>query len=194
MLVTDHAGYTEKSYFSSMQPGLSVAKPGVMTCCHADVECCCCFQIDCRPVLFDMSFGSHSITPSGAIAMKQLNEAEMDFIDRRRQLVRWWPLVLLFTLLLLAGTWLFLFLKHPALANASFVIDAVSADTLSADIMQLSAVFLPIVISVLFFVLAVMLLFLHQSIRNERRYQFIIRNLCQPATGAGAVDRITGKR
>ncbi|MGB5472391.1 MAG: hypothetical protein WBQ78_02805 [Gammaproteobacteria bacterium] len=126
--------------------------------------------------------------------MKQLNEAEMDFIDRRRQLVRWWPLVLLFTLLLLAGTWLFLFLKHPALANASFVIDAVSADTLSADIMQLSAVFLPIVISVLFFVLAVMLLFLHQSIRNERRYQFIIRNLCQPATGAGAVDRITGKR
>ncbi|HUT40829.1 MAG TPA: hypothetical protein VM011_05745 [Gammaproteobacteria bacterium] len=126
--------------------------------------------------------------------MKQLNEAELDFIDRRRRLIRWWPLVLLFMLLLLAGTWLFLFLKHPALANASFVIDAVSAGTLSADIMQLSAVFLPIVTSVLFFVLAVMLLFLHQSIRNERRYQFIIRNLHQPAADAGAVDRIAAKK
>ena len=112
---------------------------------------------------------------------QQLDDRERLFIDKRRRLIRWWPLALLCVLLLLAGTWLYLFMKHPALANASFVIDAVSAGALSTDIMQLSAVFLPIVISMLFFVLAVMLLLLHQTIRNERRYQSIIRKLCQPA-------------
>ena len=114
----------------------------------------------------------------------QLTDRDREFIDKRRRLIRWWPLALLCLLILLAGTWLFLFMKHPALANASFIIDAVSAGILSADIMQLSAVFLPIVVTLLFFVIAVMLLFLHLTIRNERRYQSIIRRLRQSAAGA----------
>ncbi|MEZ5541037.1 MAG: hypothetical protein R3F42_03240 [Pseudomonadota bacterium] len=116
--------------------------------------------------------------------MQQLSSNERIFIDRRRRLIRWWPPVLLLLLLLLAGTWLFLYLKHPPLANTSYVIAAVADGTLSSDVMQLSALFLPLVTTVLFFVLIVMLLFLHLTIRNERRYQAIIRRLQPPAPGA----------
>lgn len=115
--------------------------------------------------------------------MQAVTDTERAFLQRRRRLIRWWPLALLCMLLLLAGTGLFLYLKHPALANASYVIASVADGTLSADIMQLSALFLPVVITMLFFVLAVMLLFLHLTIRNERRYQSIIRRLRQQVSG-----------
>lgn len=111
----------------------------------------------------------------------QLTGKDQVFIDKRRRLIHWWPLALLFKLLLLAGTWLYLFMRYPALANASFVIDAVAGGTLSADVLHLSALLLPIVVSMLFFVIAVMLLFLHQTVRNERHYQAIIRKLRQGA-------------
>jgi hypothetical protein len=116
--------------------------------------------------------------------MQALSDSERTFLERRRRLVRRWPAALLGILLLLAGTWLFLFFRHPALANSSWVIDAISAGTLSSDVMQLSAAFLPLVTAVLFFVLVVMLLFLHLTVRNERRYQAIIRRLRQADAGA----------
>ncbi|MGD2112796.1 MAG: hypothetical protein PVI50_05370 [Gammaproteobacteria bacterium] len=107
--------------------------------------------------------------------MQQLSDRERDFIATRQRLIRCCPPAATGLLPLLTGTGLILFLKHPALANACYVIDAVGAGTLPAEIMQVPAVFLPIVIT---------LLFLHQTIRNERRYQAIIRRLREPASGA----------
>jgi len=107
--------------------------------------------------------------------MKQLYDIEQDFIDRRRRLIRWWPPALLLLVVMLAGTYLFLFIRHPGLANPSFITGAVQAGTLSAEDMLLAAVMLPVVVCLLFLVVAVMLLFLHMTVRNERRYQAIIR-------------------
>lgn len=116
--------------------------------------------------------------------MNRLDVNEQAFIDRRRALIRRWPLVLLVLLLLLAGTWLYLYLQHPVMANAAFVVEAVAAGTLSDEVMQLSTLYLPLVVTVLFFVVAVLLLFLHLAVRNERRYLGIIRRLRQ-STDAG---------
>jgi len=100
--------------------------------------------------------------------------SDREFIDKRRRLIRWWPPALLLMVVMLAGTWIFLYIKHPVLASPSFVIDALDAGTLSAAIMQLSAVLLPLMVCFLFLALAIMLLYLHLAIRNERRYQAII--------------------
>jgi hypothetical protein len=111
--------------------------------------------------------------------MKRLGSDEQAFLDRRRRLILRWPIVLLVLLLLLAGTWLYLYLRYPVLANAAFVVKAVAAGTLSAETLQLSTLYLPLVVTVLFFVVAVLLLFLHLTVRNERRYLAIIRRLRQ---------------
>ncbi len=107
----------------------------------------------------------------------KLNDSEQAFIHRRRRLIRWWPPALLLLVVLLAGTYGFLFIQHPGLANPSFAIDAVHAGTLSADVMLLSAMILPVVVSCLFFVLVVMLIYLHAALNNERKYQAIIGRL-----------------
>ena len=104
----------------------------------------------------------------------QLTDNDREFIDRRRRLIRWWPLALLLMVVLLAGTCLFLFIRHPLLANPYFVFDAVQAGTLPLATLQLAAVFLPVVFCLLYSVIAVMLLLLHVTIRNERHYQAII--------------------
>lgn len=111
--------------------------------------------------------------------MQQLSVAEQNFIDRRRRLMLRWPPVLLVMLVALGAGWLYLYFRHPALANTAYVIEAVRAGTLTNDVMQMSALFLPLVITVLFFVMVALLLFLHLTIRNERRYQAIIRSLRQ---------------
>jgi CHASE2 domain-containing sensor protein len=109
--------------------------------------------------------------------MKQLNDIEQAFIDRRRRLIRWWPPALLLLVIMLAGTYLFLFFAHPGLANPSFITAAVQAGTLSAEVMLVAAVLLPVVVCLLFLVVAVMLLLLHVTVMNERRYQAIIGKL-----------------
>ena len=109
--------------------------------------------------------------------MQQLNDTELAFLDRRRRLVRWWTPALLSMLVMLAGTWLLLYARHPALADPFFVADAVDAGTLSAASMRLSAVLLPVVVGFLFLVVAVMLCYLHLAIRNERRYHALIGKL-----------------
>lgn len=111
--------------------------------------------------------------------MNRLDIIDQAFIDRRRRLLLRWPVVLLVLLLLLAGTWLYLYLRHPHIANAAYVVEAVAAGTLSTEAMQLAALYLPLVVTVLFFVVAVLLLFLHLTVRNERRYMTIIRRLQQ---------------
>jgi len=109
--------------------------------------------------------------------MKQLDVADQAFIDRRRHLLRWWSPALLSMLALLAGTWCYLYVRHPLMANPSYVVDAVNNGTLSAESLRLSAVMLPVVVGFLFVVTAAMLCYLHLAIRHERRYHALLGRL-----------------
>lgn len=107
----------------------------------------------------------------------ELSEQERAFLGKRQRLLRYWPAV---TVVLALG-WLalvgWLWLAHPLLANPTLVQKRLQADQLTDGTMQLLAVMLPVVIDLCLLLLLVVIVFVAVALRNEHRYQEIVRKL-----------------
>ncbi len=82
--------------------------------------------------------------------------------------------------LLCLGAYLWLLLRTPLLANPFYTFGSLREDTIPYGMLYLSQSILPIVTTLVFLLLLVLILFTYLSIRNESRYiEFIEDNLSE---------------
>lgn len=106
-----------------------------------------------------------------------LSENDVAFLKKRKRLAGMWNFVATILLLGLAGLYLWIFLEIPSIANPLYVAEALRQDAVKIPAMEMSAIMLPIVIMVLFTIVAIFILFGFAISSNEKRYLSIIENL-----------------
>lgn len=113
--------------------------------------------------------------------MTVLSKKELRFIQSRRRFVRLWnaaAIIMLATLGLLT-TWLML--TAPYLANPVFVAEQLRAGLIDEPVFSLSVVMLPVIVLLLFAVVAIFIALGYAVFAHERRYLKIIDTLLGPA-------------
>ena len=106
-----------------------------------------------------------------------ITDKDVEFLEKRRKLVRWWNVVgsLTFVGLVAFVTWMFW--SQPRLVNPLHVVGELQAGAIPQEALEIMAAMLPMVVLVIFIVLGVTIGFTFAMIGNERRYQKIIDEL-----------------
>ncbi len=106
-----------------------------------------------------------------------ITEKDVAFVEKRRNLVRWWNLVGSITFAGLVAFVAWMFWSQPRLINPLHVVGELEGGGISQATLEIMAALLPMVVLAIFFVLAVMIGFTFAMIGNERRYLKIIDRL-----------------
>lgn len=106
-----------------------------------------------------------------------IGEKDVEFIKKRRHLVRWWNLVGSLTFAGLVSFVAWMFWKHPRLVNPLHVVAELQAGGIPQATLEIMAAILPMVVLFIFLVLALIIGFTFAMIGNERRYLRIIDQL-----------------
>lgn len=106
-----------------------------------------------------------------------ITDKDIQFVEKRRKLVRWWNLVGSLTFGCLVAFVAWMFWSQPRLINPLHVVDELKAGGIPQATLEIMAALLPMVVLAIFFVLAVMIGFTFAMIGNERRYLKIIDRL-----------------
>ncbi len=116
-----------------------------------------------------------------------ITDKDVQFIEKRRRLVRWWNLVGSVMLAGLATFVAWMFWAQPRLINPLHVVGEIEAARLTQSSLEVMAVMLPMAVLLIFLVLAVMIGFAFAMMGNERRYLKVIDQLKAGAdNGAGS--------
>jgi hypothetical protein len=103
-----------------------------------------------------------------------LSDAEKSFIDKRRQLVRFWPYIGSGILAFLATFIIWLVVTKPLLANPFFVLSEINRGTIDQPMMALLAGMLPIAVWAALITCIAAVTFAFVACSNERKYLAII--------------------
>jgi len=106
-----------------------------------------------------------------------ITEKDVQFIEKRRRLIRWWNLVGTMTFAGLVAFVAWMFWSLPRLINPLHVVGELQAGAIPGSTLEIMAALLPMVVLAIFFVLAVMIGFAFAAIGNERRYLKMIDQL-----------------
>ena len=107
----------------------------------------------------------------------KITVTDRDFVDRRKRLAKFAPVLLTVSLLIVAGFGLWAYFYQPLLANPFEVARQIQANELDATMVALMAVMLPIVTLVCMGMLGALICVAWAFTSNERRYQQIIDSL-----------------
>lgn len=106
-----------------------------------------------------------------------LGPKDLEFLEKRRWLAARWNLVGLAMLAALFAFLAWLFRYQPRLASPFHVFNELQAGAISETTLHMMALMLPIMVSGIFMVVAVMIAFGYAVFQNERRYLRIIDQL-----------------
>ncbi|MCP3867091.1 MAG: hypothetical protein GY703_03165 [Gammaproteobacteria bacterium] len=108
-----------------------------------------------------------------------LSAKEQDFVERRRRLIRLWPWVAVFLLVLLGLLTAWLMLKNPMLTNPLEVADRLAANSIDRVTLETMALLLPVVMLLCLSMVAVIILYGFAMFGNEKRYLAIVDRINQ---------------
>ncbi len=106
-----------------------------------------------------------------------LSEKQLEFLRRRRKLVRWWPLGGGLLLLVIGGLAGGLFWRAPVFVNPFLVESQLQAGQMPDATEAMLAVLLPVMVLLCLFFAAILVLLTFSAIANERRHLQIITTL-----------------
>jgi hypothetical protein len=104
----------------------------------------------------------------------RLLDGEITFLDKRKRFVRSWRYVGPGLVCLIAALGVWLFVRHPLLANPAHVVAELQRGGLDQKTIEFMAVLLPIAIGLLVFLGFFLVLLGFASFANERKYLEII--------------------
>lgn len=105
-------------------------------------------------------------------------ETRLDaFLEKRRKLIAAWRVAGPLLLMLLTTLFVWLYLKTPLLINPFEVARRLEAGTLDEPTLAIMAMLLPVMISLCFLVMVVVILFVYAAISNEKKYRQTIDRL-----------------
>ncbi|MBN1425045.1 hypothetical protein JXA88_10865 [Candidatus Fermentibacteria bacterium] len=111
-----------------------------------------------------------------------ISDRDALFIQKRTRLLRSWKPAGILSLVILATTLAWLFIKSPALVNPIFVVNALETGSLERGTVELMAAVLPLAVLGCFFTTTVMIGFGFTALALEQRYMTIVRGLTQTAS------------
>ena len=106
----------------------------------------------------------------------KFKQSDSEFLQHRKQLNSVWGSIIPLLIGVLVILYGFLWFTAPMLVNPFAVMNRLQADTVDITTLQTMAVMLPMVFGLLCAVMLVLVGFVHQTIKTERRYQSIITN------------------
>lgn len=106
-----------------------------------------------------------------------ITPGDRKFLRRREQLLRYWNVVALLLLSGLAPLAMWLYFSTPALINPYYVAQQLQQGLIGDDLLQLMALFLPIMVIALIVTVVMVVLFATASFNNEKRYQRLLKQL-----------------
>ncbi len=104
----------------------------------------------------------------------ELLDGEKGFLAKRIRLVRLWRYVGPVLLCLIASLGVWLYVRHPLLANPAYVVAALQRGGIDQKTIELTAVLFPIVVWLLVLLCFVVVLLIYAGCANERKYLEII--------------------
>jgi Na+/melibiose symporter-like transporter len=109
--------------------------------------------------------------------MISLTEQQKMFLNKRAKMVRTWPRLGAFLIVVELGLAGWLFWKHPLLINPQAVSSKLRAGSIPDSTLSLMAAFLPFIMLVCLALLAFLILFSFLALSNEKKHLDIIRDL-----------------
>lgn len=103
-----------------------------------------------------------------------LTEKEVQFIKRREMFTSTWKMVAGLILSGLGALFIWLYFSSPYLVNPVAVAKGLEEGTIDVSTLNITALILPVVIILLFLVIAIMFLLGYSVIANEKKYLSII--------------------
>lgn len=104
----------------------------------------------------------------------ELNQDEVRFLGRRRKLISAWRYAGPLTLLLIFGLAIFLGLRSPMMVNPFAIIERLEAGTLAQSTLEMMAMFVPLLVITICFILIVLIQLMYVAFSNEKKYLQII--------------------
>lgn len=102
------------------------------------------------------------------------------FLEKRRKLIAFWRVAGPLSLLGLAACFAWLYFRTPLMVDPFEVADRLEAGAIGEPTLAIMSLLLPVMVSLCFLVLVVIILFVYATISNEKRY-------------LQAIDRLAGK-
>lgn len=99
---------------------------------------------------------------------------DYEFIRKERRLVSSWPLVGGGALFLLLVIYAWLSYAYPYLANPAFVYSQLNANQLSLDVLRMLALMAPVLLTLLFATIGIILGYIFAFMRKEKKLLNII--------------------
>lgn len=106
-----------------------------------------------------------------------LNEAQLDFLRKRRQLMNFWRFVGPLLLLGIGSFTVFVWFRSPYLIDPRKTAAALEKGTLSEGLVEFMALLLPVVLLMLCALTVVLILLAFAAVHNEKKYLKIVEQL-----------------
>jgi|ACQI01.1.fsa_nt_gi succinate dehydrogenase hydrophobic anchor subunit len=104
----------------------------------------------------------------------QKQNADLEFIQKRKKLIALWPYAAGFLILLLAGLVAFLWMQTPWLINPYAAMVRIQDNSFDYGSLQMMAMIVPILFSALILILLVFTLLMFAVIQREKKYIALI--------------------
>lgn len=115
-----------------------------------------------------------------------LSQTERAFIEKRRRLLRWWPVAATVLLLGLLSLALWMYWQSPLLIDPRVVAVAIQEGRLADDSLALMALLLPVMVLTLLALMLVFVLLGFAIFRNEARYLEMLSSCCRRGAQHGS--------
>lgn len=109
-----------------------------------------------------------------------INQKDRNFIDKRKKLHRYWPIMGTTMILMMLGLVIYLFIRTPKLINPFLVIELIKANTLDPRTMILLAAMCPVLTIFLLVTVAVVIIYVWAFMVLEGRYHKILDDIDKP--------------
>lgn len=113
--------------------------------------------------------------------IEMLTEEEKKFVSEREQLNRFWPLIAVLLILMLAGLFGWMLIKTPQLVNPYYLADQLKNNRIAPETVKILSLMCPVFAMFVFFLALVIILYGCSWMSMESRYIKIIRRISMAA-------------
>lgn len=107
----------------------------------------------------------------------QVADKQLRFLEKRRQLLKYWKPIMGITAVLLIGLAVWLYISAPLFANPLHTLERLESEDLDTVSLMLMAAMVPVLVTTILFLLLLLLLFTADSLHREDKYQKIVVQL-----------------
>jgi hypothetical protein len=106
-----------------------------------------------------------------------LNQSQIDFLERRRKLLKLWHYVGAISLIVLFGLVLFLKLNTPQLIDPYEVLARLESGAIDQTSLETMAILLPVMVILVCLMLIILVAMMYMAFSNEKKYLKILNKL-----------------